>query len=134
MNEIEAILTILQIMGWLGIVLGILVTVNITSSILYNINTKKEKFCWKKFLRGVLKAIVFYLCAVALSVAFTILPYINTMISDSFGTVLITNESLETLSSTGVLGTVMAAIVTQGKKAISSMIKISTSTSKVEEN
>lgn len=122
---IETILSTLKIMGWLGIVLGILVIVNITTSALYNTWSNQENFCRKKLLKGFVKALIFYLSAVALSIAFAILPYINIMISDTFDVLLIANETLDTLSSIGVLGTVIAAIVTQGKKAITSIAKFS---------
>ena len=121
---LETILSTLSIMGWLGIVLGILVVVNISTNAIYNVWSSKEKFSWKKMLKGIVKAIIFYASAVALSIAFTILPYINIMISEVFETELISNESLEMLSSVGVLGTVVAAIVTQGKRALTGLLKM----------
>ena len=121
---VEAILSTLSIMGWLGIVLGILVIVNVSTSTIYNVWSSKEKFNWKKMVKGLIKAIIFYVSAVALSVAFTILPYINDMISSSFGTELISNDVLEMLSSAGVLGTVVAAIVMQGKRALTGLLKM----------
>lgn len=127
---LEAILSTLKIMGWLGVVLGILVLVNVTTSIISNIWSSKEKFSFKKLLKGFVKAGVFYISASALSVAFTILPFINEMITTTFGTELIGGETLEMLSSVGVLGTVAAAIMTQGKKALASLLamqEISTS-------
>lgn len=127
---LEAILSTLKIMGWLGVVLGILVLVNVTTSIISNIWSSKEKFSFKKLLKGFVKAGVFYASAAALSVAFTILPFINEMITTTFGTELIGGETLEMLSSVGVLGTVAAAIMTQGKKALTSLLamqEISTS-------
>lgn len=131
---LETVLSTLSIMGWLGIVLAILVIVNIVSSAIYNVWSKKESFCWKKMIKGFTKALVFYLGAAALSVAFAMLPFINDMISDVFKTTLIGNETLETLSSVGVLGTVVTAIVTQGKKAITGILKLSeVSTTEAEE-
>ena len=121
---LETILSTLTIMGWLGIVLGILVIVNISTSSIYNVWSSKEKFSWKKMLKGLVKAVVFYISAAALSVAFTILPFINDMISNSFGTELISNDVLEMLSSAGVLGTVVAAIVMQGKRALTGLLKM----------
>ena len=121
---LEAILSTLSIMGWLGIVLGILVIVNVSTSTIYNVWSSKEKFNWKKMVKGLIKAVIFYISAAALSIAFAILPYINTMITDSFGTELIGNDVLEMLSSTGILGTVIAAIVTQGKRALTGLLKM----------
>lgn len=121
---LDTILSTLTIMGWLGVVLGILVIVNISTSSIYNVWSSKEKFSWKKMVKGLVKAVVFYISAAALSVAFTILPYINDMISNSFGTELISNDVLEMLSSAGVLGTVVAAIVMQGKRALTGLLKM----------
>lgn len=137
---LEAIMETLQIMGWLGIILGILVVVNITTSTIYNVWSSKELFSWKKMLKGIGKSLVFYLSAVAISVACTMLPYVNEMITASFGVMLVSNETLEVLSSVGILGIVMATVVMQAKKAItgiSTLSNVSTSdeeiTWKVEE-
>ena len=137
---LEAIIKTLQIMGWLGIILGILVVVNITTSTIHNVWSSKELFSWKKMLKGIGKSLVFYLSAVAISIACTMLPYVNEMITASFGVMLVSNETLEVLSSVGILGIVMATIVMQAKKAIvgiSTLSNVSTSdeeiTWKVEE-
>ena len=137
---LEAIIETLQIMGWLGIILGILVVVNITTSTIHNVWSSKELFSWKKMLKGIGKSLVFYLSAVAISVACTMLPYVNEMITASFGVMLVSNETLEVLSSVGILGIVMATVVMQAKKAItgiSTLSNVSTSdeeiTWKVEE-
>lgn len=115
---LEAILSTLSIMGWLGIILGILVIVNTVCGTIYNICSGKENFKWKKLFKGLGKAGIFYISAAFLSVAFTMLPFINEMITDSFGTMLISTELLNTLSSVGVLGVVASVIVIQAKKAI----------------
>lgn len=137
---LEAIMETLKIMGWLGIILGILVIVNITTSTIHNIWSSKELFSWKKMLKGIGKSLVFYLSAVAISVACTMLPYVNEMITASFGVMLVSNETLEVLSSVGILGIVMSTVVIQAKKAItgiSTLSNVSTSdeeiTWKVEE-
>lgn len=137
---LEAIINTLQIMGWLGIILGILVIVNITTKTIYNVWSSQELFSWKKMVRGIGKSVVFYLSAVAISIAFTMLPYVNEMITNSFGVMLVSNEMLETLSSVGVFSIVMTAVVLQAKKAIAGiteMLKVSTGdeqiTWKVEE-
>lgn len=115
---LEAILSTLSIMGWLGIILGILVIVNTICGTIYNICSGKENFKWKKLFKGLGKAAIFYISAAFLSVAFTMLPFINEMITDAFGTILISTELLNTLSSVGVLGVVASVIVIQAKKAI----------------
>lgn len=122
---LEAVILTLKIMGWLGIILGILVLVNITTSTIYNVWSGIETFSWKKMLKGIGKSAVFYFSAVAISVAFTMLPYINEMIINAFGVILLSNELLNTLSSVGVLGVVMSTIVIQAKKAITGIIKMS---------
>lgn len=121
---LNAILSTLSIMGWLGIILGILVVTNTLSGTLYNIYEKKEKFSLKKLFKGLGKALIFYISSSLLSVAFTMLPYINEMITDSFGVVLLSNDLLNTLSSAGVLGVVVASIVAQGKKAVEGTTKL----------
>lgn len=84
--------------------------------------------------KGIGKVSVFYFSAVAVSIAFTILPFINEMITTFFGVMLISNDTLNTLSSTGILGIVMATVVMQGTKAIQSILELSkTSTGEKEE-
>lgn len=122
---LEAVILTLKIMGWLGIILGILVLVNITTSTIYNVWSGIEIFSWKKMLKGIGKSAVFYFSAVAISVAFTMLPYINEMITNAFGVILLSNDLLNTLSSVGVLGVVMSTIVIQAKKAITGIVKMS---------
>ena len=130
---LEAILSILKIMGWLGIILGILVVVNISTKTINNVWSSKELFSWKKMLKGISKALVFYISAVFICVAFTILPYVNEMITSTFGMILISSEMLETLSSVGVLGTVISAIVMQGKSAIAGVLALSKVSTNSEE-
>lgn len=121
---LEAIILTLKIMGWLGIVLGILVGVNIVTGTIVNIWSGKETFSWKKMLKGISKSVVFYFSAVAIGVAFTMLPFINEMITSTFGIMLLSNEMLNTLSSVGVLGVVVSTIVVQGKKAITGVVNL----------
>lgn len=128
---LEAIMEILRIMSWLGVVLGIIATVNLICGTIYNINDG-QAFSWKKFFKGILKVVIFYISAVFVSVAFTMLPYINTMITDAFGVILLSSELLNTLSSVAVLGIVVASVVTQAKKAFANVSKLSTMSSDVE--
>lgn len=122
---LEAIILTLKIMGWLGVILAILSSTNILTKTLTNVWSKKESFSWSKMLKGIGKVFVFYFSAVAVSIAFTILPFINEMITTFFGVMLISNDTLNTLSSTGILGIVMATVVTQGTKAIQSILELS---------
>lgn len=130
---LEAIMLTLKIMGWLGIVLGILVGVNIVTGTIVNIWSGKETFSWKKMLKGISKSVIFYFSAVAIGVAFTMLPFINEMITSAFGIMLLSNEMLNTLSSVGVLGVVVSTIVVQGKKAIAGVINLANISSDSEE-
>lgn len=122
---IEAILKTLEIMGWLGIILMILAVTNIVTSTLSNVWSGEESFSWKKMIKGISKVVIFYLSAVAVSIAFTMLPFINEMITTAFGVILLSNDVLNTLSSVGILGIVLATIVLQGKKAIQSILSLS---------
>jgi len=114
----EAIMSTLQIVGWLGVVLGILVTINTVCGVIFNINKKGESFSWKVFFKGILKAIVFYICSALLSIAFTMLPFVNDMITNVYGIQLIASDTLNTLSTVAVLGIVINSIIAQGKKAL----------------
>ena len=130
---LEAILSTLSIMGWLGIILGILVIVNTVCGTVFNIGENKESFSWKRLFVGIGKSVVFYMAAALVSIAFTMLPYINEMITNAFGTILLSNELLNTLSSIGVLGVVISAVVVQGKKAITNTVKLANMSGNTEE-
>lgn len=125
----EAIAETLKIMGMLGIVLFILAAVNIVTGTIVNMWEKGEPFSWIKMLKGIEKVLVFYASSIAISVAFTMLPYINEKITDAFGTTLINTETLNTLSSVAVVGTVIAVIIVQGKKAIIGISELATMSS-----
>lgn len=115
---IEIILKTLNIMMWLGISLSILAIVNILTGLLVNTWTGKEKFSFNKLIKGILKVIIFYICSVLVSIAFTIIPFINQMIEKTFQISLFSNDVLNTFSSVGVLTIVVAALIVQAKKAI----------------
>lgn len=121
---LQAILTTLRIMGWLGIALGILAIVNIVTGTMVNIWQNNEAFDLKKCLKGIIKVLVFYISAAIIAVAFTMLPFINEMITNAFGVVLLSTELLNTLSSIGVLGVVVSTIVVQAKKAIQGILAL----------
>ena len=129
---LEAILETLKIMGMLGIVLFILAAVNIATGTIVNIWQNGEEFSWKKMWKGIEKVLVFYASSIAIAVAFTMLPYINDMIIDAFGSSLINAETLQTLSSVAVIGTVIAAVIVQGKKAIIGISELATMSSGVK--
>lgn len=120
---LEAIMSTLGIMGWLGVILGILVMVNTVCGTVRNISNG-ESFSWKKMLKGIGKAAIFYGSAVCTSVAFTMLPYINEMIVNSFGVILLSTELLNTLSSVAVLAVVVSTVVVQAKKAIEGIVQL----------
>ena len=121
----EAILHTLSIMGWMGIILGILACTNIVTKTITNVWSKVESFSWKKLFKGIGKVVVFYLSAIAVSIAFTMLPFVNEMIINAFGVTLFNNETLNTLSSVAVLAIVAAVIIIQGKQAIESVLGLS---------
>ena len=100
-----------------------LVIVNTICGIIHN-TSKGEEFSWSKLFRGLGKAIIFYISAALTSVAFTMLPFINDMITNSFGVVLLSPEILNTLSSVAVLGIVVATVVVQAKKAIKGIVEL----------
>lgn len=114
----DAILNTLIIMGWLGITLGILAIVNIVTGTLVNIWKNKEQFNAKKMIKGIVKVVAFFISSAFVAVAFTMLPFINIMITDAFNIELISSEILNTFSSVGVLGIVISTITVQAKKAI----------------
>ena len=118
-------LDLIKILGWLGIVLGILSVINIITGTLINIWNKNEKFSWNKMIKGISKVLIFYLSASAIAIAFALLPYINKMITDTFQIELLSNELLNTLSSAAVLSIVISTIITQGEKAIKGIIELS---------
>lgn len=130
---LDAILTTLKIMGWLGVVLALVVMVNTVCGTVFNISSKKEAFSWTRLFKGLGKSLVFYLSATLMGIACTMLPYINEMITKAFGTVLLSNDILTTLSSVGVLGVVVAAIVSLGKKAIANVVKLANMAYETEE-
>lgn len=128
----EAILNILVIMGWLGVILAILAVVNIVTGTLINIWKNKEKFDKSKMFKGIIKFIVFYTSAAFISIAFTMLPFINEMIINAFNIELISDEILNTISSVGVLSIVISTIVIEAKKAIQGIIDLAKISSNTE--
>lgn len=129
---LDTIIEVLRIMGWLGITLAILVITNTATGTLVNMWQNQETFSWKKLLKGIIKAVIFYVSALFISVAFTMLPYINEMITNAFGHILISNDVLNTVSSVGVLAVVVAAVVSQAKKAIENVVRLANSSSETE--
>ena len=125
----NSILDTLKTMGWLGVVLLILVFTNTITGMISNIWSGKETFSWKRLFNGIFKSAVFYVCASLISVAFTMLPFINNMIADAFETTLMSSEILNTLSGVGVLGVVVTVVVTQAKKAVENIIRLAETSS-----
>lgn len=129
---LNAIAETLKIMGVLGIILIILAIVNIITGTLFNIWENGENFSWKKMLQGIEKILIFYASSIAIAVAFTMLPFVNEQIIDAFNVTLINADTLHTLSSVAVLGTVIAAVIVQGKKAIAGIGKLANISSEVQ--
>lgn len=129
---LETIIEVLKIMGWLGAILGILTFVNTMCGIITNLD-KGEKFKVKKLLKGLLKAITFYISAVLTSVTFTMLPFINTMITKVFEIELLSSDVLNTLSTISILGIIITAIIVQGKGAIENINKLSNMSAEITE-
>lgn len=120
---LEAIISTAKTMGWLGIVLGMLVIVNTVCGTIHNLS-KGEEFSWKKLFKGLGKAIIFYASSALTAIAFTMLPFINDMITNSFGVILLSPDTLNLLSSVAVLGIVIATVVVQGKKALQGIVEL----------
>lgn len=120
---LEAIISTAKTMGWLGIVLGMLVIVNTVCGTIHNLS-KGEEFSWKKLLKGLGKAIIFYASSALTAITFTMLPFINDMITNSFGVILLSPDTLNLLSSVAVLGIVIATVVVQGKKALQGIVEL----------
>lgn len=114
----EAIIEILSIMSWLGVILLLLTIVNISCKAYCNITQLGQKFSWKKVFGGIGKMFLFYCGASLTSVAFSLLPIVNEMINKTSEAELITNEALGQLSTLGVLGICINVIITHGKKAL----------------
>lgn len=129
---LEVILSTLGIMGWLGIVLGIFVIINTVCGTVTNISNG-ERFSFKKMFKGLGKAGIFYLTSVFASIATAMLPYINEMITNTFDMTLLSTEMLSELSSVGVLGISITAIVSQAQKALEGIKKLSQTTLGKEE-
>ena len=130
---LETIIEVLKTMGWLGVILGILTFVNTICGIITNLD-RGEKFNLRKLLKGLLKAVMFYLSAVLTSIAFTMLPFINTMITKIFEIELLSSDTLNTLSTIAILGIIVAAIITQGKGAIENVNRLSIMSADVDNN
>jgi hypothetical protein len=110
-------------MGYLGIILGILVLINTVCGIIKNTN-EGQKFSWKILGKGLLKALVFYICSTLLGIAFTMLPEINTMIQQVTGVQLFAQDTLNTLSSVAVFAVVVAAVIAQGRSALEGVTEL----------
>ena len=122
----EALLATMKIVGWLGIILGLLTIVNTVCGIVVNVCKSGDKFSFKILFKGLFKALTFYVCSALLAIAFTILPFVNEMITNVYGVQFIANDTLTTLSTAAVLGVVVGVIVVQGKKALEGIIELTT--------
>lgn len=123
-NMLYSVLDTVKIMGWMGVVLLLLTLVNTTCKTVYNVSVLKQSFSWKKMLKGLARTGLFYVSALFVGIAFTMLPFVNEMITSSFGTQIISNEMLKDLSGVGVLGTCLGVIINQGTKAFEGIKKL----------
>ena len=132
----EAISATLNIVMWIGAVLGLELIANTICGVICNVGEGKEEFSWKKFFKGIGKALAFYLCIGLLSVAFTMLPFINAMVVEVFGIELLSSSVLDTLSTAAIFAIAAYAITMQGKKALEGLgelLKVSANLTKAKE-
>jgi cytochrome bd-type quinol oxidase subunit 2 len=130
---LNTILELINILGWLGIVLVFLVTINTGASVFHNMSEKQEPFKIKKLFKGLGKALAFYVSASALAVVVTILPFINNMILETYEIVLVDSDILHTLSGIGVIGVIITVIVNEAKKSYGAIVKLSDIDSSISE-
>lgn len=119
----EAVCATLNIVMWIGVILGLLLIVNTMCGIICNLN-KGESFSWKKLLQGIGKAVAFYLGIALLSVVSTLLPFVNAMVVEVFNIELLSSAVLNTLSTAAIFGIAAAAITVQGKKALENIFEL----------
>ena len=67
---LEAIMSILSVIAWLGVVLGILLITNTLCGTVSNVLFNGEKFSFKRLFTGIGKALVFYISSALTCVAF----------------------------------------------------------------
>lgn len=120
----EAVCATLNIVMWIGVILGLLLIVNTMGGIICNLN-KGESFSWNKFFQGIGKAVAFYAGIALLSVVSTLLPFINAMVVEVFKIELLSSSVLNTLSTAAIFGIAAAAITVQGKKALENLMNLS---------
>lgn len=120
----EAVCATLNIVMWIGVILGLLLIVNTMCGIICNLN-KGESFSWNKFFQGVGKAVAFYAGIALLSVVSTLLPFINAMVVEVFKIELLSSSVLNTLSTAAIFGIAAAAITVQGRKALENLMNLS---------
>ena len=119
----EAVCATLNIVMWIGVILGLLLIVNTMCGIICNLN-KGESFSWNKFFQGIGKAVAFYTGIALLSVVSTLLPFINAMVVEVFNIELLSSSVLNTLSTAAIFGIAAAAITVQGKKALKNIFEL----------
>lgn len=130
---LSAVTSTMIVMGWLGLVLLCLIIANTLCGTINNVFFKGENFDIKKLLKGLGRSLIFYVSAAFTCVAFSMLPSVNTMVSDLFETTLLSNDLLTSMSSVGVLGVVISTITIQGKKAIDGITKLANASTSNED-
>lgn len=127
-------LSLVQILLWLGLVFLGLVIINTATNTYYNIENKKENFSWKKLLKGFMKSGMFYVGCSMMAMIFNLLPFINGLIISSYGVTLLAPDMLNYFSAATVLGAIMAVVIQQGKKAIQGISKLGQIKIDIQEN
>ena len=121
---LEAILKTLEMMGWLGIVLAILAFVNILTNTLINVWCKGEKFDGKRLLKGIGKVAAFYTCTALVGIAFALLPFINSMINNTFQIAILSEDILSTFSTVAIFTEIASILIIQAKKAYKGIVEL----------
>ena len=121
---LEAILKTLEMMGWLGIVLAILAFVNILTNTLINVWCKGEKFDVKRLLKGIGKVAAFYVCTALVGIAFALLPFINSMINNTFQIAILSEDILSTFSTVAIFTEIASILIIQAKKAYKGIVEL----------
>jgi hypothetical protein len=120
----EAVCATLNIVMWIGVVLGLLLIVNTMCGVIYNLSNG-EPFSWQKLFQGIGKAFAFYIGVALLSIVSTLLPFVNAMVVEVFHIELLSSAVLDTLSTAAIFGIAAAAITVQGKKALENIFNLS---------
>ena len=107
-----AILQNIEMISWFLIILGLGFASNIASAIYLNVFTDNQKWDTKRFLMGIIKAIIFCLSFYVFTIGATIIP----SIMGEYG--IITEEISEVINLTMVNGLLITVSIAEYKKTI----------------